>query len=290
MVDIKENLNNLIDTIKELPSLPIIVTQLIQTINNEKSSAIDVAKIISNDQAVTSKILRLVNSAYFGFQKKITTVQHAISILGFDTIRSIALSLSVFEDIKGDLGLFNKESFWAHSIGTAVSSRELAKIINMEDLSGTAFVCGLLHDIGKLIEFKYFINDFNNVVRLSAAQNICFYEAEMQIFRISHTEIGYKLGTKWDFPDEICIPILHHHTFTDKFNNYTHNERILIAIVHLANIISKSRNFGYSGYEKIPDLLKEYYEVLQVNRQQLGVLIERTEDEFNKSLELLKII
>lgn len=287
----RERLGAVLDSLDDIPSLPIIVTQLIKTINDPTSSAIDIARIINNDQAVTAKILKLVNSAYFGFHKKITTVQHAISILGFDAVRSIALSLSVFDLVEGDLGLFNKENFWGHSIGCAVCSREIAKLLNIdEETTGTSFVSGLLHDVGKLILFKYFNQDFNKAIRIAAIKQAPLFKAEMMVMGVSHAAVGFRLSRKWEFPDEICFAIRHHHEWNETVAGLEPGQRKIIAIVHLANLICIARNFGYSGYETTPELIREYYEELGITRPQIQTATERAEKEYLKSLELLKLI
>jgi c-di-GMP-related signal transduction protein len=149
----REDIRLGIRNIKNLPTLPVIVSRVLEVADDSGSSANELADIVSKDMSVSAKVLNLANSAFYGFSRRITTIPQAVVVLGFDTVRSFALSVSVFETLKQttDDVSFDREAFWIYSIGCGTSARLIAKNLNYKD-TGTFFVAGLLHDLGKVLD------------------------------------------------------------------------------------------------------------------------------------------
>ena len=148
----REDIRLGIRNIKNLPTLPIIVTRVLEVAADSGSSANELAEIVARDMSVSAKVLNLANSAFYGFSRRITTIPQAVVVLGFETVRSLALSVSVFEYLNKPTGeaSFDREAFWVHSIGCGTVARITAKSLGWRD-TGTPFVAGLLHDLGKVI-------------------------------------------------------------------------------------------------------------------------------------------
>ena len=155
----RQRLKRITQSIIGLPTLPTVITELISLIDNPKTNARKVAQLISTDQALTAKILKLANSAFYGFPREIATVDLAVVVLGFETVKNLGLSVSVLERFSGtDGGVdeFDRQKFWEHSIACGVSARLLAGKLRYR-MPGEAFAAGILHDIGRLILSQYFL-------------------------------------------------------------------------------------------------------------------------------------
>ncbi|MDQ2798788.1 MAG: HDOD domain-containing protein, partial [Armatimonadota bacterium] len=151
------------DELQDLPPLPAVIVRVMQTINDPNTSATDLNRLISGDQALASKVLRLVNSSYYGFPRRISTITHAVVILGFNTVRNLTTSLGVFNafDTRNQRTALNREEFWSHSIGTAVAAGVIGKRKGIPTKSTEeVFVGGLMHDVGKLFLDQFFPDQY----------------------------------------------------------------------------------------------------------------------------------
>ena len=236
--------------IDELPTIPPILVQLNKVLADPSSCAPDVAKLIEDDQVLTTRILKLVNSAYYGFSRKITTVKQAVVIIGFRNIRNLVLTAKSFDIYKSCYRklrrLFDINLLWKHSLGTAVISRKIGELVNYPDKE-TLFVGGLIHDIGKVVEFSCLPDYIPEIFRLIKEDNVSMWTAEQRLFNITHAEIGKVLGDMWDFPPVLENMIAYHHYphLADEFSRE-------VAIVHIANAICRSMEIGSGGDNLVP--------------------------------------
>ena len=146
----QQTIKRILSKTKDLPTLPAVVAKVMKAVSNPMATAGDLNGIISTDQALTSKVLRLANSAYYGFPQEITNITQAVTILGFNTIRNLALSVSVHKMLfaSREKELFSHRDFWKHSVATAVAAKMLANQTGYKS-EENAFTAGLMHDIGK---------------------------------------------------------------------------------------------------------------------------------------------
>ncbi|NDY74389.1 hypothetical protein DO021_19165 [Desulfobacter hydrogenophilus] len=201
--------------IRDLPSLPSIVTKVNEMLNDPNTTNNSLSRVIEKDQAIVFKMLQLVNSPFFGLREKILTTNEAAIILGFDAIRNIVLSLSTFNILdhlfKKKLNAhFNVDRFWRHSIGVAVLSRYLAEKTTVGDPE-KCFVCGLLHDMGKLMLAHYFPDNFIQVIEHARQNDLVYLDAEKKILPACHPEVGYFFVKKWKLPPHLANTIYSHH-------------------------------------------------------------------------------
>jgi putative nucleotidyltransferase with HDIG domain len=287
-MDIKK-IEKILNKIDAVPTLPIIATQLTNALQSKNSSSKEVAEIVKNDQALTVKVLKLVNSPFYGFSQKITTIQRAITLLGFDMISSLSLSISIFDVVhKNDNSKgFKPEEFWKHSLGVAITSQIIAESISFAE-SESVFVAGLLHDIGKVIEVYFMTEEFNEIVEL-LKKGEKYIDAEKKVLGVDHTYIGGVVANTWNLPQELINPIKHHHQYNKSLS--IHADCLTItAIVHLADILVKTQMFGFSGDNTIPELIKDYWLVLNIQKEKLEKIIAELPKEFDKVMHLLNII
>jgi putative nucleotidyltransferase with HDIG domain len=201
-----------LDTIPDIPTLPKIAIKMNKMLQEDDVSIIRLSQVIENDQAMVTKILRLVNSSFYQFKSKIETIPRAIAVLGLNTIRNAVLSVSFMDAFRGEGNQkdFDISEFWRHSIAVGVTSRHLAERTGLE-LPDDCFVVGLLHDIGKVVLAQYFREEFGDVVALHRRDGITFYEAEKIVLPLTHAEVGGHLAEKWQLPDSLTHAIRHHH-------------------------------------------------------------------------------
>jgi len=202
---------NKLESIRNLPTMPIIISEVLAAVDNPKSSAASLAKIIEKDQALTGRVLRIANSPFYGYTRKISTIDLAIVIMGFNTLKEIVLSLVIqrfFSKVK--TSVFNIKDFWQYGLFCGSSARLLSRKLGYK-LAGEAFVAGLMHDIGILIIAEYFTPRFVEIKKYIKAHNVTIIEAEDAILECTHPEIGAWIADKWNLPDKLVTSIRNHH-------------------------------------------------------------------------------
>ena len=276
-----------IQKIELLPSIPIVLQKIISTSSDPHSSALDMQNIIIKDQSISAAILRLANSAYYGYAKHVEDIVRAIVVIGFNTAVSVAISVSVLKTVaeKIDGEEFDKNEFWKHCIGAGEAGRIIAGEINYENPS-RAYLLGLLHDIGKVA--LSFINksDFDDAVFESRAVDTELFNSEKQIFGFDHQEAGEWLCTRWQLPESIIAGVRYHHAIEE-----CPEEFVPEALVgHIANILTKSAKIGNSGNEQVPLINPQVEKMLHFKTKSFKsakkALLEKRE-EIDNFLELL---
>ena len=262
------DLKSIVDRIVDLPTLPQVVSTLMSLLASPHSSARDVNEVMSNDPALVAKILKLVNSAFYGLPNRVTSIQQAITILGFNTIKALAISASVFDLFGESEGAFSYEGFWKHSVGTATVSRFLVSRIGGAN-GDTAFVVGLLHGLGKLILDQYAPTEFQAILKAGAAKSLPFAEAEKQVIQTSYAEVGYWLAKKWQMAEEVQFAILHQ----NRIAACPEAHRPVAAALAFAAYICRARNYGSNGDFDKPAAPRDAWEVLRIPREELPAMI-----------------
>ena len=229
-----------LDKIHDLPTLPVAAVKFNQMVADGRSSMQDISQALGNDQAIVLKILKMANSAFFGLRKKVENLQHAVVILGLNTVRNAVLSLSVMECFKAKdehgQGL-NAASLWRHSLAVAVASQYISQQTKT-GVPDDCFVGGLLHDVGKLVLLQYFPQAMEKIVESMEGGKRSFMVAERELVNASHAVIGGTLAKKWRLPEGLVGVIRNHHTMSSSAPDM---ERL--KVVHAANVVVN----GYLG-------------------------------------------
>ena len=225
-----------LDNIKDLPTLPTVVAQVMVTLDQPTSSARDLERLVANDQAIAARLLKLANSAFYGLAGKVTSLSRAITLLGFNTVRSLVLTIGVIDKFSAKSGskYFDRGEFWEHSLSVAVASRILATkdpTMNPDE----AHIAGLLHDIGTIIMDSCVPEKFQRAIKRIKLENGDPREIEREEIGFSHTEVGALVATKWRFPEFIREAMLYHH---EPEKAQQHPETV--QVVALANTIVKA--------------------------------------------------
>ncbi len=203
----------LYSNIDEIPTLPAVVPRLLSLFEQEDVTARKVAELISEDPALTANVLKVANSAYYGFSGRISTVEHAVMLLGFNMVRALTLSVGVIKTLPSRETAFSEEALWLHSIRVATSMDEIAKHYHMtSEKKGYIFIIGLLHDIGKILFDQLFPEEYQKLFADEPDLDTgVLAEREREIFGVDHAEAGALLLKRWHFPEVIWFPIETHH-------------------------------------------------------------------------------
>jgi len=255
-----------LDRIDELLTLPIIAMEVSKMLQDFDTSTKRLGEIIQKDQAIVSKILRLVNSAFFGLQSKVNNIPHALMVLGFNTVRNAVISISVSDALstKDMPEGFDIRDFWKHSVAVAITSRRLAertKLVAPDD----CFIGGLLHDIGKIIIAQYFREIFLNILRLIKDEGQTFSEAEKEIIPIGHDEIGGYLAKQWKLSPDLVNSIKYHHSMRTMIDNLN-----FLLIIHAADFIVNHLNKDSDEVFTAPGMREDAAELMKDQLETIG--------------------
>lgn len=273
------------ESIRNIPTLPAIVIQVIQTTNNPTSSARDLNKIITNDQAIVAKILQMANSSFYGLSAKVNNLNRAITLLGFNTVRSLALSISVVDHFKGQSSseYFVRGRFWEHSMGVAMLSKMLAEKkggrLNVDE----AYIAGLLHDIGVIILDQFFQEKFSEILKLIHEGGMDFLEAEETIIGRDHARFGAVVTEAWNYPETLVATIANHHN-----PGYEGDHADFVHAVYLANILEYRFN-NNSDSKRAVEADEEILKKFIPDDEQMEIVKVKFEAETERNREILKL-
>ncbi|MBA4181799.1 MAG: hypothetical protein C0506_14510 [Anaerolinea sp.] len=207
--------SELLNRIDDLPPLPAVAARVMGMADDDRTSAMELAQVLSTDQALTAKLIRVSNSAYYGFARRVSTVREAVVMLGFKQVRQVAVGASLINTFKGrqpSSEVFDLDLFWGHSVAVGVAAENLAKkshAAKPED----AFTAGILHDIGRLVLRQVMPVEFLSAVMEARRGNVPLHEAELEATGYSHDEIGQALGERWKFPTHLVEAVRGHHDY-----------------------------------------------------------------------------
>ncbi len=194
-----------------LPTLPVVALRLSELMHSRRSSVQEVAALLTVDPSLTAKLLRLVNSAYFGIPGGVTDIARAIPFVGFNTIYQLVLTVSVLETLNvPGVGTFDPRELWLHSLAVGATARVIGEEIRYPD-PGSLFTAGLLHDMGKIAQAKLMPERLIEVQALMQRDGLTSSAAETKVGLLGHDRIGNELAKRWRLPSALAVPIECHH-------------------------------------------------------------------------------
>ena len=273
--DLIEKVNNsYISSIKE------IVMQLITVINDPKSGAKDLRKIIEKDPPLTAGLLRLANSAYYGFQREISEIQEAIVAIGFNTVKELALAQKVCEIFKkdGDFEGYSRIGLWKHSFAVAFCNK-LTYMREFRESGETIFTAGLLHNLGVIVEDQFMHNKFKDVLVKVKKDNCNLIQAEKSIFGYNHADIGKAITNNWKFPEELVWAVGKHHEPEKVDDKY----KKIILTSYVSDYICQRNAIGYcDAPEENHSLYTKCLTELQIKEEAMNLIVEDVLEEILK--------
>lgn len=279
----KKDIINRINQRGGIPSLPTVIENVNRAISEDSCSASQLGSIIERDQALASKVLRLANSSYYGLSGKVDTISRAITILGFNTVKNIALSISVLKIFNGSLKhTVDFIGLWSHSLACAVASKVLMSVKHKQQAE-KVFLAGIMHDIGKLlINFVFSAEQETIMSRVAGSHNASLLEAELEVMGCTHADMGAIMTEIWKFPHDITEPIKHHH----HPQNATKSKEIVSAI-HAGNEIVKAMALGKSSSPCAMPVKDSIWEILEISAEELPGIVSAIHSRFEELEGLL---
>ncbi len=267
--------DDVVRTLDDLPSLPAVVMELLNSIDQDDIDISVLAKKVSHDQALTAKTLRLANSSLYGLQVKVTTIQQAITFLGFQTTRNLITAAAVTGCFaEGHCPGFDHKAFWRHSIATAACAKVLAR--QMRFNQDYAFTAGLLHDIGRLVLVSCFPEQYAHTIAFRAERDCYLLEAERAVLGVDHVEAGLALAEHWNFSDTMRLAIGGHH------DPEAPGAGFLAAIIHVADAIVHALDLAQVKDDLVPPVSTVAWTALGLDEQVYLQLFRETELQYEE--------
>ncbi len=279
----KDTLWNKIKKMSELSTLPEVYTKIAELIDDPRTSAATLASVISRDQVLTAKLLRMASSPFYrASAEKITSITFAVAILGFNATKNLVLSASLFDlfhDFEKDFQAVVR-SVWEHSIACAVGSKIIAQYIRYKQPE-EMFVIGLLHDIGKIVELQIMPKEFREIINLTSDNGLLIKDAEEQILGYTHSYVGKLLGKHWNLSPQIINSVEFHHS-PEEANEF----QIPVSIVHIADVFSHTLELGEVN-SKIPILNNKSCELLELKVSMIEPILRELKREWKDAVAFL---
>ena len=271
-----------------MPSLPTTVAKVLEVCNNPRTSPADLNHVISLDPVLVGRVLKLINSAYYGLGQQVTSLVRAIIMLGINTVKNLALSSAVLHNLssKKDFQAIDMEGFWRHSLCVGVAAKVIAKKRGVDaKQSEEYFTAGLLHDIGKIPLNAVLANDYVLTVSVSDRERISLHTAENRLIGIDHAKAGAMIAAAWRLEGAVGDAIARHHDYL----TYTGPYKDVLYSVVLANRFASVMEIGFSG-NRYPDKLDpSVWEFLGLSRDVFDEIEGVVNQEIDKAKVFLRV-
>ncbi|MFP4178879.1 MAG: HDOD domain-containing protein [Spirochaetaceae bacterium] len=287
-MDRERNLQTVARYIQKMPSLPTSVTKVIELSNDPNVSPADLNHVISLDPVLMGKVMKLINSAYYGLNQKVTSLVRAIIMLGINTVKNLALSTAVLGSIGKDSSFqaLNLSGFWSHSLCVGVTSKLIAEKMGISPKERESFfVAGLLHDLGKIPLNNTLSELYIQAMGLSDRENLPLFRSEYRVIGFTHAEAGKLIAKVWKLGEEIHDALTYHHSYT----NYQGPFKNIVYAVAAANYFANIYDIGFSGNRYPEPITEEALSHLGITMEWLEDTEEEVHREIDKARIFLKI-
>ncbi|MBA4357005.1 MAG: HDOD domain-containing protein [Humidesulfovibrio sp.] len=261
--DLKTSAKGKILSIRDLPTLPKVLEEVSRLVQNPNTTIEAIAKVISRDQVLSAKVLKMVNSPVYGFSGRISSIQHSLVLLGFNVIRGVIISTSVF-----DIMTKAMEGLWEHSVGCALATGLIARKAGLKDPEEFS-VCGLLHDLGKVVAAVQLPDLHKAVGETVRTQDLRWLEAEKAVLGFGHDRINAWLAEHWRLPATIKEAMGSHH-FPERAQIYPQHA----AAVHLGDFVVRVFEYGCGGDDQAVPLSPQVWKILNLKLSDLDSVLD----------------
>ncbi|MFC1573685.1 HDOD domain-containing protein [Candidatus Latescibacterota bacterium] len=281
----KTDLSELVQEVNksDISSIKQIIIPLIQVINDPKSSAVELQDIIVKDPPLSAKLLKISNSAYYGFRRKISKILEAIVCIGFDKVKELALRQKVCELFKNCESFkgFSRVALWEHSLAVALCGKYIY-MREFKEQGEIIYSAGLLQNIGIIIEDQFLQKDFESILTDAYNEDKNLYELERNRLGFDHADIGRAVSDNWNFPDELVLAIANHHNPVASENGY----KRIIMTSFIADYICQRYELGYCDAPyKNEALYLKCLDELSIEKEAMELIIEDVQEEISKLKE-----
>jgi HD-like signal output (HDOD) protein len=284
-INVVEQVKN---NLEDMASMPHVAAKALELLNEAEPSSEDLGKVFQLDMVLTGKLLKIVNSAYYGFTKRISTVPDAISILGYDNLRNLLISTIAFDVFsKTRKNVLDNNGLWLHSLAAGTFAQAIAKELNLFKPE-EYYISGLLHDVGKVILIQTAPNDYKKVLNLCKEKRISIFEAEQELLGTDHAEIGYIVALHWKLPLMISSSIRFHH---DLSYVLPEDDDVLTmsAVAQYSNFVSNIQHMGDSANVKISLLQKETRAKVNIDAELKKKLIDEVKEGIERAKKFFEL-
>ncbi|MBR7800027.1 HDOD domain-containing protein [Undibacterium fentianense] len=275
------SLEEVINKINNLPSLPEVAREMLNDLNNDDISLDIIVQKVSLDQSLAAKVLQLANTSYFGANSKVVTIQQAVSMLGTKNLKNL-IRTSIFTN-NLPIGLcrgFDNKAYWRHNIATAICAELISRTLHMKH--DFAFTAGLLHDIGRLVLVSKFPKKYEQVIICSKEHDCSLLDAERAVLGVDHVSVGLILALQWNFSEAIQDAIRGHHAPDDKELNS------VASIVHVANAIVHALDLSEIQEELVPAISQHAWDILGLTEEAYLSIFHETELRFHAMNQIIQ--
>jgi len=271
---------DVIKNIRDLPALPVIVVELMGALDQEDSNTNALADRLSRDQALSAKTLRLANSSFYGMQSKVTTIQQAIAVLGFNSIRTLVTTAALIGEFSSNKDVtFDFQVFWRHSLASAICAKIVARHLNLNQ--DYAFMVGLLHDIGRLVLVTCSPEHYAKVILYRDQKDCYLLDAEQAVLGTDHTIVGSALAAHWKFPVIMQKAIANHHApGTDDIG-------LLAAIAHFGDCVVHALDVCGDDQDLVLPMSASIWKKFNLGQSELAEIYHNTEIQFDEASKIL---
>lgn len=272
----------LVSGVVRLVSLPEVCIRVNEMMDDPMVNATDIGKVISQDASLTARLLKIVNSAFYGFQARIDTVSRAVTVIGLRELRGLVLAASAVESFsKLPNDVLNLVNFWRHSVYCGVIAQLLAQKCNVLH-SERLFIAGLLHDIGKLVVTNKMVKESREVIKRVEKKKAFDFEVEQAILGFDHAEVGGELLKEWNMPESLCGAVKYHHR-----PQAAMDPGIEICIVHIANIMTIMAEHGVNENSTVPPIEPIAFEMTGLTEDDFEPVFTRAGAVFSEALDAI---
>lgn len=264
-----------------LPAMSTTMLEVSKLLDDPSTNTTALSRIIGRDQGLSTKILSIANSPLYGLTRKVSTIDFAILIIGYQDIKNIVVALTMVDSFKnkGDKYL-DQKSFWEHSMLAGTASKRIAEDLGLR-IGSEAFVAGLLHDLGVPVMHKFFKQEFENIVNDFRENGTPILEAEIKELGLDHQDIGQFLSNKWSLPEHLSNAVLNHHN-----PGKAEEDKELTAVVHLVDYMTQKLEVGNYYLDEGIALDKAIFEILNLgSEEELETFIEGYRELFTEELK-----
>jgi len=257
--------------------------KILETVEDETSSAQDLTDLLEQDHAISARLLRLANSAFYGLRFPVDSIRRAVVVIGFDEVQQLALATSVFGALSSrEQFALDPEDFWMHSLGTAKAAQMVAKDHLPVKSPGACFTAGLLHDIGKFVLALVLKDEYQEIVLEAKETNRALREVELKRLETTHGEVGQWIAGKWHLPKALPVVMANLHNAA----NYSGSNAGEVRVVALANDLSRAAEFGVAAEWTPPPLDEAFLAALEIPGETMSALVEELR-EFRDQTKVL---
>ena len=257
--------------VQNLPTLPSALQEMNRMLDDPNVSTEQIAELISKDQVLSAKVLKMVNSPIYGFPGRISSVQHALVLLGFNVVRGLLLSTTVFDNLNAEM-----RKLWDHSMACSMACAEIARTLKFKD-PGEFAVSGLLHDIGKVVIEVQVPEAAREIRKLVKEKDLDIRQAEEEVLGFMHDKVNGWLAGTWRLPLTLREGITYHHNPTGA-RNYTE----IACVVHIGDFIARIFHQGSGGDDQAPTIMPQAFKILGLTQDKLEEILDETTEKFSE--------